>query len=206
MQLHKAIYYTFFAFALAACGNKPVEPGQSIEQLVSRARLNFASYEISRVYSVCPSKWRRYLIAFKTTVRYDLDLEKTPLSIKKIAGTEKFEVTVPSISMDENVGSKPYEKKVWVLNGNIFVNDKAEAERQKDHIEAYSLYLASQKLGTKELTSLFEDRIRMLVGAISIGMGKEIKQGDIEVVFQKAAPTNYEMPKLSLCKQGDITW
>jgi hypothetical protein len=158
------------------------------------------------MFSVCPSKWRRYLVAFRTTVRYDLDLEKSPLSIKKIAGTDKYEVTAPPITMDESVGSKPNQKKVWVLDGSIFVNDEAQAEKQKDHIEAYSLHLASQKLGSEELTSIFRDNIRMLVSGILIGTGKEIKPEDIKVVFQKAPPRNYEKPKFMVCTKGDITW
>lgn len=207
MRFFKLTVCVLFFSALAACGDPPSPvDGRSLDKLISQAKLNFSSYEISRVYSVCPSKTRRYLIAFKTTVRFDLDLEKTALSIKKIPNTEKYEVLAPPISMDENVAAKPYAQKAWVLNGSLLVNDEAEAEKQKDHIAAYSLYLASKKLGSKELTSLFEERIKILVNGLSIGMGKEIKQSDITVIFQKSDTATYKEPKLALCKQGDLTW
>ena len=112
----------------------------------------------------------------------------------------------PAIAMDENVGSRPYSRKAWKLNGSIFVNDAAEVERQKEHVEAYSLHLASKQLGSKELTDIFTERLKLLVNAISLGTGTEIKQSDINVVFAEAKPTEYPMPELERCKQGEVTW
>jgi len=201
----KVILYTFTAFILIAC-DREIDQGHSIEQLVSKVRLNFANYEISRVYDVCPSKTRRYLVAFKTTVRYDLNLENKPLRLEKDATTGKYTVYAPAIKMDENVGSKPYSRKAWKLNGSIFANDAAEVEKQKEHIEAYSLHLASKQLGTKKLNEIFTEKVKMLVSAISIGIGSKIKQADITVVFEEGKQDQHEIPKLKRCKQGEITW
>ena len=201
----KIMVCAFLVFFLVGC-NEKIDQGHSIEQLVAKARLNFANYEISRVYDVCPSRTRRYLVAFKTTVRYDLDLENHPLKLKKDSASGKYTVYAPAIEMDENVGSRPYSRKAWKLNGSIFVNDAAEVERQKEHVEAYSLHLASKQLGSKELTDIFTEKLKLLVNAISLGTGTEIKQSDINVVFAEGQQTEYPMPELERCTQGEVTW
>jgi hypothetical protein len=203
-----ALASTACLIVLSACDHKepqPAPPKLGIEQLVSKGRLNFATYEISRLFETCPSRFRRYLVGFKSSVRFDVDLEKTPLKIKPQEGTipTKYIVTAPAITIGnvESGGSG-----AWVLNGSLIKNDEAQALRAKDLIVPYSLYLAEQQLGTEKLQTTFTNKIKDLVIGISVGLGTDLKPENIEVQYAKGEPASHPMPELKLCEKSTISW
>ncbi len=183
----------FLILFISGCDTTLKKPANSIEQLVAKIRLNLADYEINSVYETCPNN-SKYLVSFEASVQYYIDLEKKPLTFTKKTSNDGYIINSPAIQMSNKPSSPAYARHAWTIEGSIFVNDTAEAQRQKDHVEAYALHRASEKLGTNELKIIFSEKIKQLVNAISIGVGNEIKINEMTVVFDDSENINYPNP------------
>lgn len=181
------------AVFISGCSSTMERPAHSIEKLITKIRLNLADYEMDTVYETCPNG-SKYLVAFEASVQFFIDLEKKPLLFIKNTTDDKYTIKSPAIEMSRKPSSPVYARHAWTIEGSLFVNDAAEAQRQKDHIEQYALYKASEKLGTTELENKFSEKIKQLVNAISIGVGTEIKLNQMDVVFDPSADIKYKNP------------
>lgn len=203
---------TAVAISLAAWAiwpkKPPIQPAVSAESLVAQAKFNGADLAIQSAYTACPSRYRKYMIAFRGRVHYFIDTKSIPLTIsEEPKDSGKWIVNAPAITLDTGFTSdidsngKSW-RKAWVLDGSIFKNDTAQAANELNLLDNHALHVAYRRLTeTDEIKQLFSEQVSQFVAGVLTGTGKKVT----EVTVNFAATPALALPPVSIkfCKDDN---
>lgn len=183
-------------------------PPVSVESLVAKAKFNGADLVMQSAYTVCPSRFRKYMIAFRGRVHYFIDTNSKSLSIKESPiNSGNWELNAPPITIDSGFTSDIDEngkswRRAWVLNGAAFVDDTTRAADELQLLDNYALHIAYNRLTeTPEIKKVVTEQISQFVRGVIIGAGKKVNS--MSISFENTPPLTLPDVNIKFCEDDN---
>lgn len=183
-------------------------PAVSVESIIAQGKFNGADLVMQSAYTVCPSKYRKYMIAFRGRVHYFIDTKSSPLSvIESPPNSGHWEVTAPAITLDSGFTSDIDKngkswRRAWVLDGAKFVDDTTKANNELKLLDNYALHTAYRRLvKTDEIKSMFTEQVAQFVGGVLAGAQKNVKS--MTVTFAPTPKLNLPPVEIDFCEDDN---